>query len=370
LLVAAAHAQPYPDNLPANHPSIRYFDAPADDPVARLDRKLAAGDVRLEYRQGGLGYLPGLLDALGVSADSQALVFSKTSFQAPRIGPRNPRAIYFGDNVAVGYVRGGEVMEIAALDARQGIQFYTLETRATDRPRFARREVCLSCHQGPATLGVPGIFVGSVYPDSTGMPQRSAAIITDHRTPFADRWGGWYVNAAHGQPKDRSNAAASDPAEPLALEPLPRFNPAGYLSPYSDIVALMTLEHQTHMTNLLTRLGWLARLGADLEQPIRETVAYMLFRDEVPLAEPLEGASTFTRSFAARGPSDAQGRSLRDFDLKTRLFRYPLSYMINSDSFDALPDAIRARIYRELGRALAGQPALEILRQTKHERIE
>jgi hypothetical protein len=335
--------------------------------VARLDRQLATGAVRLEYREGGLGYLPSLLERLQVNPDSQALVFSKTSFQAPKIGPRNPRAIYFNDSVAVGFVPGGDVMEVAALDGKQGVAFYTLETRRAERPRFARREVCLSCHHGPATLGVPGMFVGSVYPDSSGMPQRSAAIITDHRTPFADRWGGWYVDAARGHPKDRSNAAASDPAEPQELQPLPRFQGAGYLTPHSDIVALMTLEHQTHMTNLLTRLNWLARMGdaAAVDAAIRETVAYMTFADEAPLAEELEGVSTFAKTFVERGVRDKQGRSLREFDLKTRLFRYRLSYMVYSASFDALPGDVRGRIYRELEKRVSGD-VWEILRATKN----
>ena len=356
-------AQIYPGNLPAG----RYLDAVFDDPVARLDRQLAADAVKLDFREGGLGYLPSLLERLGVNPDSQALVFSKTSFQAQRIGPRNPRAIYFNDSVAVSFVPDGEVMELAAVDPQLGVAFYTLETRAAARPRFAHREVCLSCHYGPATLGVPGIFVGSVFPDAAGMPQRSAAIITDHRTPLRDRWGGWYVDRATsgaGLPArpDRSNSIAPDPAEPESLVPLPRFNRAGHLASTSDIVALLTFEHQTHMTNLLTRLLWLSREGDSdaIDAAIRETVAYMTFADEAPLPEPVAGVSTFAKTFSERGPRDRQGRSLRDFDLKTRLFRYPLSYMIYSEQFDALPPAIRRRIYRALPAA-----ALEILQDTK-----
>jgi len=355
-------AQIYPGNLPLGH----YLDATLDDPVAHLDRRLAAGAVTLQFRAGGLGYLPSLLEHLQINPDSQALVFSKTSFQATLIGPRNPRAIYFNDSVAVGFVPGGTVMEVAALDPEEGVAFYTLENRASNQPRFARREVCLSCHHGPATLGVPGIFVGSVYPDSAGVPQRRAAIITDHRTPFRERWGGWYVDATRGHPKDRSNAVASDPAEPETLEPLPQFRAAGYLAPHSDMVALMTFEHQTHMTNLLTRLNWLARTGeaSAIDGAIREAVAYLTFEGEAPLVEPLEGASTFAKTFAQRGPRDRQGRSLRDFDLKTRLFRYALSYMIYSEAFDALPEAIRRQIYRALRGRLPAD-ALQILRETK-----
>jgi hypothetical protein len=338
LLLAAFADGPYLGNLPLDHAAIRYWQAPLDNAVTRL-------------KDAGPGDLAGLLERLGISSDSQLLVFSKTSFQASRISPRNPRAIYFNDDVAVGWVRGSPSMEVAALDARQGVVFYTYDS---GKPGFVRQEGCLRCHQGPATSGVPGIFVGSVYPNSAGQPSAASAIITDHRTAFSDRWGGWYVDAERGEQPDRANAVAEDPAEPTALEKLKvKFNPAGYLSPVSDIVALMTFEHQTQMANLITRLGWEARMGSvpDVE-PI---VSYMLFLDEAKLKEPVEGAGGFTKSFAARGPRDHSGRSLRDFDLKTRLFRYRLSYMIYSVAFDGLPDAVRDRVYRRLYEVLMGQ---------------
>jgi hypothetical protein len=269
-------------------------------------------------------------------------------------------------------------MEVAAFDSKQGEIFYTFHA---EKPGFTRQQTCLHCHQGPATLGVPGIFVGSVYPNSAGQPSATAAIITDHRTPFPDRWGGWYVNATRGEQPDRANAVAPDPAEPAALEKLTaRFNPAGYLTSVSDIVALMTFEHQTQMTNLITRLGWESRMGG--EPDIEPMVTYMLFADEAPLREPVEGVSAFTRTFPQRGLHDRRGRSLRDFDLHTRLFRYPLSYMIYSAAFDALPAAVRERIYRRLHGILTGpehspkfaglsqedrRSILEILHDTKPE---
>jgi hypothetical protein len=371
----AAPAQVYADNLPVDHPAIRYFQNPLDDPVARLSKRIGSGEVKLPFREGGLGFLPGLLEALGVNPDSQALVFSKTSFQASKISPRNPRAIYFGDNVAVGFVPGGEELEVAALDPKQGIVFYTLDAR---KPEFTRRDTCLKCHQGPATMGVPGIFVGSVFPNSAGSPSASGAIITDHRTPFADRWGGWYVNSTRGEQKDRANSVAFNPAEPEALEALPKLAAASYLTPSSDIVALMTFEHQTQMLNLITRLGWEARMGApqaELDSAVNATVDYMLFTGEPPLKEPIEGVSTFTKTFPDRGPRDRMGRSLRDFDLQQRLFRYPLSYLIYSESFDALPNSVREPVYKRLYSILTSegsrltqedrQAILEILCDTK-----
>jgi hypothetical protein len=361
-------AQEYLPAIPVDHPAILYHQAPLDDPVARLAKQLQGGTVKLESRADGSGYLASLLEHFGIRTDSQALVFSKTSFQAPTISPSNPRAIYFTDDVAVGYVRGGDGLEMAATDPRQGIVFYTFNVDKSGGPSLTRRNECLKCHQGPATLGVPGIFVGSVFPNPLGIPQRDGAIITDQRTAFKDRWGGWYVNAKRGEQPDRANAVASNPAEPDILDIdgkqnltslMGRFSPAGYLSTVSDIVALMTFEHQTQLTNYFTRIGWEARVmehdakpddptRLQLNADIEALVTYMLFADEVPLKEPIEGVSTFTKTFPERGPRDPKGRSLRDFDLQKRLFRYPLSYLIYGRQFDALPENIQERIYRRI----------------------
>jgi hypothetical protein len=379
---AVASAQIYEENLPLEHPAVLYGVGPSDDPVARLAKKLESREVELDFHRDGLSYLPSLLEKLGVSVDSQVLVFSKTSAQQARISPAVPRAIYFGDDVSVGFVPGSETIEIAAVDPRQGVLFYTLSAAKTDSPRFLRPGGCLECHQGPATLGVPGIYVGSVGTSLSGRADFRGSIVSDHRTPFADRWGGWYVTSALGPSEHHGNSFALHPADyalspgkALNLESLQgRLDASRYPSPVSDIVALMTLEHQTQMTNLFTRLAWEARIAeheesqAGLTARVDEVVAYMLFEDEVPLEEPIRGVSTFAASFARRGPRDSRGRSLRDFDLERRLFRYPLSYMVYSEAFDALPDSVRDRVYRRLFESLTdreGDAVLSILKDTK-----
>ncbi len=350
--------------LLSDHPAIDYANTPVSDAVELLNQKLESGKAKLDYRDDGRGYLTSLLLALDINSDSQMLVFSKTSFQAALISPRKPRALYFNDQVSVGYVQGSDVLEFAALDPTQGYVFYTLENTKSDHPVLDRRDECLQCHHGPATSGVPGIMVASVYPDSSGMPfARLGMPTTDHRTRFDDRWGGWYVTGTHGGMHHRGNAVARDRQAPDVLEIRDtqnltdlskKLDTAPYLAKTSDIVALLTLEHQTRMTNLLTRLGWKARIAeaehepANLDSEIDATVAYMLFADEAPLADKVAGLSTFTETFARRGPRDPQGRSLRDFDLNTRLFRYPLSYMIYSEVFDNLPDSVRDRLYLRL----------------------
>jgi hypothetical protein len=353
-----------------DHPAIQYFERPVTDPVARLQRQLDIGETKLEFEAGRRGYLVSVLKQLGVSIDSQVLVFSKTSFQGVLVSPSKPRAIYFNDRVAVGWVQDGEVLELTSLDSRQGIVFYTLDVRPSSQPHFERRDVCLQCHQGIPTLGVPGLIVRSVSTGSSGMPAENAgAVVTDHRSPLADRWGGWYVAGTLGSQPHRGNTLTPDRARPEELARLVnlagKVDTSSYLAGTSDVVALMTLEHQTRMTNLISRIGWDTRIAmADvkmdefqrrLESEINEIVTYLLFADEAPLHEPIGGVSSFTKTFPQRGPRDKKGRSLRDFDLKTRLFRYPLSYMIYSDAFDSMPDLVRERVYRKLYDVLTGK---------------
>jgi hypothetical protein len=163
---------------------------------------------------------------------------------------------------------------------------------------------------------------------------------------------------------------STDP-EFTTAAPTPRFDARNYLAPSSDIVALMTLEHQTQMTNLLTRLSWEARvapLDPGLASRIEEVVRYMLFLDEVPLRGAIRGVSSFTETFPREGPRDRKGRSLRHFDLEKGLFRYPLSYMVYSRHFDGLPKDVGERLCRRLYELLPGeerQALLEILRDTK-----
>src|SRR5688572_27007065 len=109
-------------------PPINYPTAQMDDPVARLARRIASGEVRLAY-DAKTGYLPALLKELRVPVSSQTLVFSKTSFQRELIGPDRPRALYFNDDVYVGYVKGGDVIEITSTDPNNGPVFYTVSQK-------------------------------------------------------------------------------------------------------------------------------------------------------------------------------------------------------------------------------------------------
>jgi hypothetical protein len=393
LTVSSAQSGLSPTEM-RRHPAINYDGAPAHDAVTELSRKVHSGEVTLEYEP-VRGYLRSVLKALDIPIESQILVFSKTSFQAPRIRPDNPRAIYFNDHQAVGMVRTGDVLEFISQDPTQGSVFYTMDNSPTSNFEFKRNNVaCILCHTSDATENVPGWFIGSVYPEKDGTTAYGPAITTDHRSPFERRWGGWYVLGDHHGERHMGNAVVSDPAdlrgmvttETTHLKTLEgKFDMAGYLTPYSDIVALLVIEHQARMMNLITRIGWEARIGAEAGRPLAETAAefvdYMLFVDEASMPGPITGPSGFARVFASQGPRDSRGRSLRDIDLtKDRLMKYPCSYMIYSDSFTALPASAKDAIYARLWEVLSGkdtnerydrltaadrQAIIEILRDTK-----
>jgi len=386
-------SQRLPAALLRNHPAISYERTAVTDAVSQLNARLRSGEVSLESR-GPSGYLESLLEVLHVPIESQVLVFSKTSFQAPRINPKNPRAIYFNDTVSIGWVRGGPVLELLAQDPKQGSIFYTLEQAQNGVPQFERNDTCISCHTSDATQNVPGPFIGSVFPGVDGITMYGPAYTTDHRSPFELRWGGWFVTGTHKASRHMGNAVATDPSD-LAAMITPasvhvtnldgRFDMTGYLSPHSDIVALLVLEHQAQMLNLITRTGWEARTGAadagrTLDQAAAQLVDYLLFVDEAPLPGPVAGTSAFAETFNATARRDSRGRSLRDLELNRQLLKYPCSYLIYSEPFDSMPAEAKSAVYARLWEVLSGkergerynvlsaadrQAILEILRETK-----
>lgn len=360
-----------------------YEKSQVSDPIAQLQQKIDSGQVKLTYEP-QFGWLKSVLKELAVAKESQILTFGKTSFQAPLISPRRPRALYFNDQVAVGFVRTGDVLEFASLDPKQGVIFYTLDQAPSREPSFQRRDSCLQCHMNAATLNVPGLFIRSISADRTGMPvNRGAGYVTDHRSPLKERWGGWYVTGTHGAQRHMGNTYVQsgddlnflydkDTQNQASLRG--RFTLEEYYSPYSDIIALMVIEHQTRMINLMTAASWEARrdigklrellnkpaanknrmYGEDSEDKVDirslcdQLIEYMLFADETRLTENVKGVSGFTEWFTKQGPFDAQGRSLRQFDLNKRMFQYRCSYLIYSEAFDSLPTEVRDYIYRRL----------------------
>jgi hypothetical protein len=350
------------------HPAIQYATRPVHDAISGLNRKLRTGTARLNYNDAN-GYLRPLLDALGIPVESQIAVYSKTSFQARSVSPWNPRTIFFNDSVAVAWVRGEWTVEAAAEDPQQGVIFYQIDQRNQTTPQFRREDDCLSCHlrdTGPGTI----VRSVAVSPDG-GVLARLANFSTDETSPIAERWGGWYVTGTSGgmphlgnmtfDPGAAELPSISAPRELTSLEG--KIDTGVYLSRYSDIVALMVFEHQMRAVNLITQAGWVARWAAAQPEPpvgrvrdaANQLADYLLFANEPRLTGQIIGSSGFAEKFAARGPRDKRGRSLRQFDLRNRLMRYPCSYMIYSEAFDILSENAKSYVYERMWKILSGK---------------
>jgi hypothetical protein len=366
---------------------IFYSTAPVNDPIARFQKRLDTGEAKLDFDPKH-GYLESALKNLKISASSQALVFSKTSFQRNLISPSKPRALYFSDDVYVGTVRDGTVLEVASIDPHQGTIFYTLKQEETKQPRFIRQTYdCTQCHESGMTRGVPGLLLRSVFPDSQGQPIFTAGTFaTTDRSPLSERWGGWYVTGSCGRQRHMGNVTIDDEAHPEQTDFGPTSNVTSlakivnttpYLRDTSDIVALLVFGHQQNLHNLITRANYDVRvtmrdseaLNKALGEPpghrsestehriqnaCEPLVRAILFSGEAKLSDLVTGTSGFTREFSAQGPRDSRGRSLRDFDLTGRIFKYPCSYLICSEQFDGLPPEARDYVYRRLWEVLDG----------------
>jgi hypothetical protein len=338
---------------------IFYSKTEATDPVALLSKTLRANRA-LGWKtfHPEFGYLPAILEMLNVPASSQMLVFSKTSLQRNHISPSNPRALYFSDNIYVGYIPGAPELEIAAVDPNLGTVFYSVNQDKDEPIRFKRSNDCLSCHAAPRSMGIPGFLVRSIETQSTGeiVPATDIDPIA-HFTPIKQRWGGWYVNQMPASWFHRGNTpgqidASSETAKKLFydLSKSTRYPTLG-----SHPMALLVHDHQTHMHNYITRLHMDAQKSiADygrvryLDNQIRAFLRYLLFTEEIPFPSPLPPSQAFLADFQKNAKRDAKGRSLKDLDLRTRLFRYPCSFLIDSDAFRSLPAELRQMIMERL----------------------
>jgi len=228
---------------------------------------------------------------------------------------------------------------------------------------------------------VPGLMTTSMYPLPDDPNAYANGFSTVQGSPLEQRWGGWWVTGDTGgaqhlgnipvMPAEKNLARPRNPKAPLAsVEGF--FDLKGYPAPTSDVVALLVLAHETQLTNLIARAGWEARVAeaqpsadaaARAREAANELADSLLFLDEAPLPGPVRGSPGFTEWFAAQGPRDSKGRSLRDLDLRTRLLRYPLSYLIYGDAFNALPAAARTAVYGRLSDLLSGRDTRKIASQ-------
>ncbi len=381
----------------------RYSQARDDNLVTALNRRVAAGEVQLPST-GRSGRLLGLLRALAVPVSSQTLVFSKTSLQRHRISPQNPRALYFGPDVYVGWVPGAGALEVAAGDPNLGLVFYTLSQAAEQPPILRRDDSCLSCHAGSRTDDEPGLLLRSVFADAAGDPIASAGESSvGLSSPLDERWGGWLVTGQFVGPHRGNGVAQRDergrwsvpsrPATDLATFAAD-FAAADYPACTSDIAALLALEQQVTIHNLLIRASLQVRCLLDGDQTIntmlgengvraptariadalaRAIATTLLLGDEASLAGRAAAPTpAFAVDFPALWPRDAHGVQLGRLDLSERLFRLPLSPMVHSPAFAAMPTELRRRVLERLRKALEpGRGRLPIgVVATKAQRLE
>lgn len=370
-----------------------YWTAPPRDPVSRLQADLRSGAFRLPHESGPEA-LRALLDYFGISPASQVLVFSKTSAQNARISPAHPRAIYFSDDLYLGWVQDGG-MEILSFDPHLGALCYYVDLphHAPGEEAFITRPAfCMDCHVQPSTGGVPGGLVRSVFPGPDGLPFfQAGGHRVDHSTPLAHRWGGWYVTGSAGNQIHQGNSLAEETAggdvilrsmsQPSGA-PLSQLDSLIDAHPYpggsqSDILALMVLEHQIQLHNLLNSANFLIRklhyqssqirasqgeppltapegsLAKALHSQARRIVEALLFKDEFAMEQDgIQGAAAYEEAFIRNRLCGRDGRSLKDLRLHERLFKHRCSYTIYSQPFAALTPWLKTEVYRQLLQSL------------------
>ncbi|MEQ1748746.1 MAG: hypothetical protein ABL974_04955 [Prosthecobacter sp.] len=369
---------------------IRYSDTQPKDAAYALEKLMNTGQVKLD-RSNAWTVLKGLLKQFHIPIESQVMVFSKTSKQNDRISPQTPRVIYFGDDTYVGYSVGGSI-EISSIDSLLGPIFYLLDPEVEDSQplRFQRDQSCLSCHGGPFTPEIPGVLVRSVFPSAEGHPIMSqGSTVVDTTTSFSDRWGGWYVTGKHGTLLHRGNVIATENPDNTCDMPFEKganitdlsdlFDTTPYPRKQSDIVALMVLEHQTFVQNVLTKANHTAMRAMHMQTSLQkelgeivqkeptgtarriidhcadDVVEALFFKDEAALPEGgIEGDVAFPIAFSKLAPHTSDGRSLKDLQLLTRLFKYRCSYMVHSLTFRSLTPHLKQTVLARMKDVLAG----------------
>lgn len=377
---------------------LNYGEPATENPIADLHDALASGNTTLEYRDNGRGYLDSLLEALDIDPSSQMLVFSPTSLQHKLISPEKPRAVFFNDNTFIGFVQNSDIVEVTTIDEEKGIVFYTFDNVPRDSKLFERADqTCLVCHDTQGTMGggVPMLMaLSSIYSDRNVPLKNYSGIgnVTD-QTPLADRWGGWYVTGRHGLQPHLGNILLADPSDVANIDDFRIWNletmagsdfmdPSPYPSDTSDIVALLVLEHQVTVQNQITYIRFkapavLKRRGMEealsaktwaelpedaqqaLSRMLDNLVQLMVFQNAADYLSPISGNPDYVEQFVARGPKDGEGRTLRELDLGKRLFRYPLSFLVYTDDFNAMPGFVMDYVYQQIEGYLSGTVTFE-----------
>lgn len=363
-------------------PPHRYWETPPRDAATRLHERMSKGEVQLP---GGdpIEFLKAYLRELKIPESSQTLVISKTALQRQFVHAGNPRAIYFNDDVSVGYIPGGR-LEVAAVDPVLGGIFYIFDAPKSNGevPKFERSRRCLGCHAGSFTSFLPGLMTNSVHVQADGRVVYTArAHFSGHAAPLSDRWGGWLVTGAPAGMAHLGNQLSSRGPDGLIKEPMgelgKRFDPKQF--PHgarSEAAALLVLDHTLGAVNRLMETNYRMRtalltdglsaeadgaLGGEALEEARSQsevlTRYLLFSEEAALPPSgIDRDGGFAASYEKDAPVDAGGRSLRDLSLEGRLFRYRCSPMVYSTAFQGLPLAFRTYFWSHLKGVLESDP--------------
>ena len=368
-LLALAHPAPAADYRDFDQPPHDYWKRTPTDRFSRWITNLHAGRIQLDYT-GEKPFVASVLKSLDIPASSQMLLFSTTSLQLSLISPRTPRALYFNEDIHLGYVVNGKI-EIVSVDPDLGAVFYIFDIpRNGQPPRPERATRCMNCHAREDTGYVPGLVAKSVIPGPTGGSLESfRQEQSGHGIPLNQRFGGWYLTGTGSFTNHLANFYGQSTPQGILRRPIPpgtTFNYDRYLTPSSDLLPQLLHEHQIGFVNRAIEATYRTRTAlaegqgklsptnaAQLDQQARALTRYLLFADEVPLPPGgVAGTPEFKADFASvrrLGPGNA---SLKDFDLRTRLFQHRCSYMIYSLAFQGLPPEMKQRVFTRLAQAL------------------
>jgi len=346
------------------HSIHRYLEKLPQDPFSNFKRKMESGIIKLNFGS-EKKYLSSLLDELTISPHSQLLVYSTTSLQLSRISPTNPRAIYFTDDIYLGYVPGGQI-EIIGIDPQLGAIPYIFNLPKENdfkHPTIYRSKRCMNCHASPDIGGAPGLLIASVIPgDGGGSIDAFRKKISGHGVPYEKRFGGWHITGRHPFVETWANQIGEMRDGNILKIP----NPPGkyftwdkYLTEKSDLIPHLLLEHQIGFTNRCIAITYKFRelkiLNRDsrninlIEEETQSLLSYILFKNEALLPEnKINSETQYVLDFENSSTRNQKGKDLRKLNLKTRLFNLRCSYMIFSNSFSGLPSVIKDCLINKL----------------------
>jgi hypothetical protein len=352
-------------------PPHNYWERPPQDAVTAALKKIENGELKVDTSN-DRAFVSSLLGALKVPVSSQLLVYSATSMQSGIINPRNPRALYFNDEIYVGFVPGG-LVEIMGVDPELGGVFYIFDKPQPGQlPRTDRSTRCFNCHAGSATMRIPGLLAESVAPIISGASYENYRRDEQgHQIPLADRFGGWHVTSAKPFGETKANIFARSDGSGVKIvkvKPGEMWDIEKHLLPSSDILPHLIHEHQIGFDNQVIHAAYIAREIGDkgrtptladdkrLNEKASALVRYILFADEAKLPPSgIVGDEQYAKDFLSNKKASGSGLSLKDLDLKTRMFKHRCSYMLYTPQWQKLPALIKNRVYAGMKLALSGK---------------